>query len=663
MSADEWLHTVRALCAQHAPNRKDLCGAMTALGDVSQIQLVSHAEKAVDSIKTLLSHGGHDGGADDVRLLFAASKSVPRHSRLWASALHSRALEQAIAALLEPCARADDNYKDRVLVSQMAGMQLKLQYMCHTFWKAFAKHGTKALRSRETASTLHAYAKLVSQQQGSVMRRTGNRPQTQLLLQAPYANRLCDALWVAAEREAPRMNPQDVANTMWAMAKLKMPLTGSLPDALGAAAEREARSMNPQNVANTVWAMATLNMQPTGNLRDALWAAVEREARSMNPQAVTNTVWAMATLNMPPTGSLREALWTAAEREAPRMNPQAVANTVWALVTLNMLHPGSLRDELWAAAEREARGMNPQGVANTVWAMATLNISPTGGLRDALWAAAERETRSMNPQGVASTMWAMATLNMPPTDSLRNALWAAAERKASSMNPQDVAFMVWAMATLNMPPTDSLRDALWAAAEREARSMNPQEVANTVWALAKLNISPTGGLRDALWAAAKRIAHRLNPQEVANSLFAFSLFYRFTERDGRKGPPAGNKAKCSSLFYMHDTGSSRQLIERLFEQAAQLNENLGLEDKRQVRPALYPVCLFETSARGTQTIAHDSFFGWVWHAPGNDCTNVYGAMKCRCTMRFWCYSRLSATAPLSAYCNAHAVPVLFKLRS
>jgi hypothetical protein len=424
---------------------------MTALGDVSlmQLQLESRAEKALDSIKALLSHGGHDGGAEDVRLLFAASKAVPRHSRLWASALHSRALEQAIAALLEPCARADDNYKDRVLVSQMAGMQPKLQYMCHTFWQALAKHGTKALGARQTASTLHAYAKLVSQQQGSVMRRTGNRRQTQLLLQAPYANRLCDALW--------------------------------------AAAKREARSMDPQNVANTLWALATLSMPPTGSLRDALWVAAERAARSMNPQNVANTMLAMATLNMPPTGSLREALW--------------------------------------AAAEREARSMNPQNVANTVWAMATLN----------------------------------------------------------------------------MPPTGSLREALWTAAEREA--------------------------------------HRMNPQNVANSLYAFSL------------------------FYLHDTTTSRQVIGRLFERAAQLNENLGLEGKRQVRPALFPVCLFETSARGTQTIAHDSFFGWVWHAPGNDCPNVYGAMKCRCTMRFWCYSRLSATTPLSAYCNAHAMPVLFKLRS
>jgi hypothetical protein len=153
-----------------------------------------------------------------VCLLFAVSKVEPRHSMQWASALHSRALEQAIAAFLEPCARADDNYKDRVLESQMAGMPPKLQVMCLTFWQALAKHGM-ALGARETASTLHAYAKLVSQQQGFVMRRTGNCPQTRLLLHAPYANRMRNVLWAASECVAPSMNLQEVANTVWALAK------------------------------------------------------------------------------------------------------------------------------------------------------------------------------------------------------------------------------------------------------------------------------------------------------------------------------------------------------------------------------------------------------------------------------------------------------------
>jgi hypothetical protein len=66
------------------------------------------------------------------------------------------------------------------------------------------------------------------------------------------ANHLCLVFLEAAERNAPGMNSQDVAYTVWALAKLNMPPAGSLRDCLWAAAEREAPSMNAQNVANTV---------------------------------------------------------------------------------------------------------------------------------------------------------------------------------------------------------------------------------------------------------------------------------------------------------------------------------------------------------------------------------------------------------------------------
>jgi hypothetical protein len=109
--------------------------------------------------------------------------------------------------------------------------------------------------------------------------------------------------------------------------------------------------------------------------------------------------------------------------------------------------------------------------------------------------------------------------------------------------------------------------------------MNPQKVANMAWALAKLGMPPTGSLHKVLWAAAEREAPSMNPQQVANSLFAMSL------------------------RHLHGTGSSSPVTRRLFERAAQLNENFSFADKQRVRPALYPVCLFDTSACGMQTIA------------------------------------------------------------
>jgi hypothetical protein len=67
--------------------------------------------------------------------------------------------------------------------------------------------------------------------------------------------------------------------------------------ALEAAAVRVAPSMKPQEVANTMWALATLGWQAAdGAMRCALEAAAVRVAPSMNAQDVANTLWALATL-------------------------------------------------------------------------------------------------------------------------------------------------------------------------------------------------------------------------------------------------------------------------------------------------------------------------------------------------------------------------------
>jgi hypothetical protein len=107
-------HGARPLCEQQSPNKRDLISVMRRLGGVhpGQLQHESREEAAIFSIKALLGCGGHGGGADDVCLLFATSKAVPKHSTLWARALWSRALVPALTALMDTCARAVGTYLD-----------------------------------------------------------------------------------------------------------------------------------------------------------------------------------------------------------------------------------------------------------------------------------------------------------------------------------------------------------------------------------------------------------------------------------------------------------------------------------------------------------------------------------------------------------------------
>eukprot|EP00662_Eupelagonemidae_sp_cell21_P057613 gene57613-biopygen47476 len=96
-------------------------------------------------------------------------------------------------------------------------------------------------------------------------------------------------------REATRMNPLDLteANTLWAYAKLAVEVTPDvqLLAALCEAARREATRMNPQEVANTLCAYAKLAVTPDAQLLAALCEAARREAPRMNPLEVANTLW------------------------------------------------------------------------------------------------------------------------------------------------------------------------------------------------------------------------------------------------------------------------------------------------------------------------------------------------------------------------------------
>jgi hypothetical protein len=92
--------------------------------------------------------------------------------------------------------------------------------------------------------------------------------------------------------------------------------------------------MNPQNVANTMWAFSKLERMPDDKTWAALETAAGRVAREMNSQNVTNVMWAYATLGRVPNDKTWAALDTAAGRVALDMHSQDLANALWASETL-----------------------------------------------------------------------------------------------------------------------------------------------------------------------------------------------------------------------------------------------------------------------------------------------------------------------------------------
>jgi hypothetical protein len=134
--------------------------------------------------------------------------------------------------------------------------------------------------------------------------------------------------------EKQQFDPQHVANTTHGIAKLHEAgrldaADGSVGDALAALETdtvRVAPTMNPQDVANTVWAYAALGRMPDDKTWAALETAAGRVAREMNPQNVANVMWAYAKLERMPDDKTWAALETAAGRVASEMTPHAAGS-------------------------------------------------------------------------------------------------------------------------------------------------------------------------------------------------------------------------------------------------------------------------------------------------------------------------------------------------
>jgi hypothetical protein len=224
---------------------------------------------------------------------------------------------------------------------------------------------------------------------------------------------------------------RQLANTIWALAKLTTGSSGGGAAVLDAAAidgglesilaalvsqvSRLAASFNAQNVANTIWALAKLTTGSSGGGAAVLNAAAidgglegvlaalanqaSRLAASFNAQGVANTIWALAKLTTDDGGGaavvnaaaiegglegVLAALASQVSRLAASFNAQEVSNTIWALAKLTTdnggctavldaaASDGGLDDVLallLSLAMRLAASFNAQDVANTIWAL------------------------------------------------------------------------------------------------------------------------------------------------------------------------------------------------------------------------------------------------------------------------------------------------------
>ena len=277
---------------------------------------------------------------------------------------------------------------------------------------------------RSLTTTLHSFTSAGVFTSHKYMEEGGKENQAALL------STLFDAVILKCNQkpEARDIDAQGINNLLWAVAKLvdnglelektvklKEAVAALLPHVKTKAESKEAKDhLTPQEVANLLWALAKLvdnGLKPekTAKLKEAVAALlpdVKTKAQSkeekdhFNPQEVTNLLWAMAKLvdnglALDKTPKLKEAVAALlphvqakaeSEEEKDHFIPQHIANLLWAVAKLvdnglELEKTAKLKEAVAALlpdvktkaqSKEEKDHFNPQEVTNLLWAMAKL---------------------------------------------------------------------------------------------------------------------------------------------------------------------------------------------------------------------------------------------------------------------------------------------------
>ncbi|WP_422463894.1 DUF1601 domain-containing protein [Endozoicomonas sp. ALB115] len=392
------------------------------------------------------------------------------------------------------------------------------------------------------------------------------------LTQAALLSTLLDAIIFKCNQkpEASYVGAQEIANLLWAMAKLvdsgqeRTPGLNAAVAALLPHVNAQQDPFIPQHIANLLWAMAKLvdnGQERTPELNEAvagLLPLVNAQKTHFKPQEIASLLWAMAKLvdnGQEPTPAFNEAVAALLSRvnvHKDRFNAQGITNLLWAMAKLvdNGQHRIPGLNEAVAAllpcVNAQKDQFIPQHFANLLWAMAKLvdnGQERTPEIREAvatLLPHVNAQKDQFNAQGIAILLWAMAKLvdsgqkRTPALNEAVAALLPHVNAQKDQFIPQHIANLLWAMAKLvdngqeRTPELNEAVAALLPHVNAQKDQFIPQHIANLLWAMAKLvdnGQEQTPGLKQAVAAMLHHVSTQkanFKPQEITNLLWAMA---------------------------------------------------------------------------------------------------------------------------------------------
>ncbi|CAE7938686.1 unnamed protein product, partial [Symbiodinium necroappetens] len=262
-----------------------------------------------------------------------------------------------------------------------------------------------------------------------------------------------------------KIPPRAAANILWSIVPVSQAFGKQLPwttPSLIRYVKDKAGSMNAFDLANSLWAVARLQeVEPqvlTAALANILWSVANLHEKAPEALAVVSVVAARI------------------PRRVSEFNPQDLSNCLWAAASLQEASPGVLAavPAMAQCVPGKVENMLPQHLSNCMWAAANLQESTPDVLTFVPWVAdrIRTEVHSMIPQALSNCLWAAAYLQHAAPAVLRAvpAIASAIPGKADGMSLQELSNCFWASGNLQEAAPVALA-AIPALSERLPRKL------------------------------------------------------------------------------------------------------------------------------------------------------------------------------------------------
>lgn len=339
---------------------------------------------------------------------------------------------------------------------------------------AVMMHSSKELNGRTLSSAFHSSAKILTSRKEYSGPNACSHPSHGLDAIRSFISVLTDSV----RSRATELDAQGFSNCLWALAILRdssfadvsalTSAASALCRELSSTSTHTLATMNAQELANTAWAAAVLRLHDTDLMRalakaccDCLSSVMARQQEGGSTSAGFH--------------HYNNAAFT----------PQGLAMVAWSFAKCKHVDNRLLSCLSSAFISLQSRtACDPQSLANVAWAFAAVD-KQDDALMGSIALAAKSKLGSFSSQGLTSLLWALSqhSAHVPAVQALLPLLSSAVSTHIPSMSAQDIGLAAWALThvssgTPNTPSVACRRCAMLARAVEVAGDLSWKALAH-----------------------------------------------------------------------------------------------------------------------------------------------------------------------------------------